>query len=120
MAIFSSFGILNEILEPSSVLNTVTSGIFGGLGIVISMGYMVTIIYAGSTLTSEAQLFNILVAKAVNKTPKNEQQRNDFVYFASQSRSRNLNIQNFLFVINWNVLVAVNSISFFFIGIWQS
>lgn len=76
------------------------------LGLVVHNLMKIAAIWAGSSTTKSALLTAVILSGALSDI--NETQMLEFIYFTAQIRSRNLNIQNFLFVINWNVLLAVS------------
>lgn len=63
------------------------------------------VVYSASKTTAEAKKTSIIVARLMNDCDDKE----TFGYskFLSQIQTRNLNIQNVFFVINWSLLVMV-------------
>lgn len=78
------------------------------LGIIFSYSLTITVIYAGSSLTNEAKATAANFSKFMNEFVESENDKLDFIYLMSHLRSRNLNVENFLFVINWKILLAVS------------
>ena len=62
-----------------------------------------------SSLTDTANATVVTLSKLVATTELNEAQKVDFIFSMTQIRSRNLNIQNIFFKINWNVLLTVRN-----------
>lgn len=67
---------------------------------------MTIIVSSGSSTTKEAQATTEIFSRVMNH--HTERQKIDFVHFMALIRSRNLNIENFLFKINWNVFMIVS------------
>jgi hypothetical protein len=64
--------------------------------------------YCGSKATDEAKQTRILVGKFMNQAEVDKKFQNSLNNFLSQSQTRDLNLQNVFFRINWNILVAVS------------
>lgn len=71
---------------------------------------LITPIYATSSLTKEAEGTALIISKIMNESVLNEYQKIDFMFFITQVRARNLNVQNMFFKINWNVLLTVSRV----------
>lgn len=71
---------------------------------------LITPIYATSSLTNEAEGTALIISKIMNESVFNEDQKIDFMFFITQVRARNLNVQNMFFKINWNVLLTVSRV----------
>lgn len=106
--IFASFGIVNELLRPTDY--TSASLLLNGLSLI---GYEILIMIplnSGSSLTEEAKTTISVISKhkASEINLAKESHKIDFIFLITQIESRNLQIQNDLFKINWNVLLAVS------------
>lgn len=101
--IFESNGIVHEFLN-TKMFNHLT--IYSCIAhLVFNYSTMTLMLYAANSVTHEAQASAVILSKSIDET--SDTQKLNFVVFAAQTRSRNLNIQNFLFVINWNVFLSV-------------
>ena len=106
-SVFSAFGLVRELensSEPFSILMIIS--VFGML---YYLTLIVLTIYAGSALTKEAEKTTLVINCSIAEVELTEAQKIDFVFFMSQIRSRNLNVQNIFFKINWRTLMAVSS-----------
>lgn len=63
--------------------------------------------YAGSSVAEEASKTNGIVAKIVNESILSGTEKINFMFFMTQLRSRNVNLESAFFKINWNILVTV-------------
>lgn len=70
-----------------------------------------TVIYSGSVTTKEAEKTGVILNNLMNDLEPNETQKIDFIYLMTQIRSRNLNIQNKFFKLNWNVFLSVSTLT---------
>lgn len=107
-SIFASFGIVNELLQRTD--HTSASLLLNGLSL-IGYGILIMItLNSGSSLTKEARATITVISKheASGIKSAKESHKIDFIFFVTQMRSRNLQIQNDFFKINWNVLLAVS------------
>lgn len=71
--------------------------------------YEVVLLHSASSLTSTGENTAVLVGK-IMKTQSSEldqSHENALVFLMTHIRARNLNVQNFLFMINWNILLTV-------------
>lgn len=66
------------------------------------------VVHAGSKTTNEACETIVIFSQIINNTNPTELQKADFSYFIGQAKSRDLNLQNSLFIINWKTLVTVS------------
>lgn len=65
-------------------------------------------VYAGNSLTKEAEATAAIVSKFMHEFTQNECEKLDFIYSINHLKSRNLNVENFLFVIDWKILLVVS------------
>lgn len=105
MNIFSAFAIVREILKPEIMYVALLPH-----AIVMVYQYIksVTMAYAGSSTTHEAEKTSAILARIMSQTHEEsnvEVLRN----LLSQIGTRNLNLQNALFRINWNIILGVSS-----------
>lgn len=64
-------------------------------------------IHAGSSVTREAEHTSVVVGRLMTKSDDNAV---SLANFLSQIKSRDLNVRNTLFKINWNILLAVSAV----------
>lgn len=105
-SIFASYGLVNEILRPTKL--RVVTLFLNCQGFSHHFLLTIFIIHFGSSTTREAEEAVVALSKMTNRSELSESQKNDFVYCMTQVKSRCLSIQNFLFKIDWNVLLAVS------------
>lgn len=109
--IFTAFGLISELLHSTTHFYSVL--ILDCTGISHQLLVVVGVICAGSYTTKEAENTKIIIGKVISETVLNDSEKINFMYLMSQLRSRNLNLENVLFKINWNVLLTVSrSITF--------
>lgn len=104
MNIFSAFAIVREILKPEIMYVAL-------LPHTIVMIYQfiksVAMAHVGSSTTEEAEKTPVILARIMSQTHEASNMaclRN----LLSQIRTRNLNLQNELFRINWNIILGVS------------
>lgn len=108
MNIFSAYGVVKEVFKASklSFLIVYTCSV----AFLFHHSLLALAVYAGSNVTKEAAATVAVHSRVMH----GERSQNiDFVHFDAQIRSRNLNIQNFLFKINWHVFLTVRNILMF-------
>ena len=64
--------------------------------------------FFGSKVTATAKETLKIISQIVDQQKFSESEKIDFIFFMSQARSRDFDIQNDLFKINWSVLVTVS------------
>lgn len=103
--IFSAFGIVREIFKP-------TEGKFNFVNLIpslilITLQYFMKLIVVFSTskTTAEANETSVIVARIMNEC--DDVETYNCKKFLLQIQTRNLNIQNVFFVINWSLLLMV-------------
>lgn len=67
---------------------------------------VIAIIFTGSNVTSEARATPKILSKFMSE--QSESDKIDFMHFVAQIRTRNLDVENFLFKINWNAFMTVS------------
>lgn len=72
------------------------------------LSMIVVSVHVGSALTSSAMNTSGIISKIMNEPFHDDSQKFELIYLMTQTRSRNLNVQNSVFVINWNVFLAVS------------
>lgn len=109
--IFGFYGIIVAISRPSAVsIADVGSNITSS----INAWFLIAIVvFFGSSLTSEASRTVNVFSKFMSTTNFYYTQKQDLVYLLSQLRSRKVEVRNFLFKIDWHVIVAVSFSSYF-------
>lgn len=78
------------------------------VSLVLSLFMMISIVCIGSLTTSEAEQTSVILTKVSNEFLLDDSQKIDFVYFLAKAKTRNLNLSNSLFDINWNIFVSVS------------
>lgn len=102
-----AFGVVKELLKPSE--NLILTVVMNVCCILLFVWLACTMASTGSKLTAEADMTGIIVSKMlIEISEEDKRRRNDFVYFMTQIKARNVNVQNFMFRINWNVVLAVS------------
>lgn len=104
--IFGAYGIIDEILRPS--LNSMLPLQGNVIGLFHHLIFMLLTAHFGSSLTKTASGTIVVISKVVNSPVLKEAQKIDLILFMAQIRSRNLDIQNIFFKINWSLFVAVS------------
>lgn len=105
-SVFESFGIIYYILRAEEYSQVATT--LSIIGLSHDIVVIIIILNAGSSLTEEAEKTGVIISKLVNESKCDLLQKVDFLFFMAQIKSRNLNVQNFMFKINWNVLLCVS------------
>lgn len=105
--IFGIYGILQEIFRPTDL--AVFAYALNGIGIGANTVIAVLVIYAASILTNEADTTSSIFGKMMGITRMEEKNKFELAYLLAQLKSRNLKIRNFLFDIDWNVLLVVST-----------
>lgn len=105
LIIFVSYGITFELLRSTDHYYLVMP--MNCIGLLHHISIVLGVIYAGSSATNEAERTKTNFRKAVNESILNDSEKINFLYFMSQLRARNVNLENALFKINWNVLLTV-------------
>lgn len=105
LIIFSAFNIVRDILEPVEGTFKFVKLVPSLIMITLQYFMKLIVVYSASKTTAEAKKTSIIVARLMNDCDDKE----TFGYskFLSQIQTRNLNIQNVFFVINWSLLVMV-------------
>lgn len=105
LIIFLSYGIVFELLQSSVHFYLVMP--LNCIGLLHHISIVLGVIYAGSSATKEAERTKTHFSKVVNESILNDSEKINFLYFMSQLQARNVNLENALFKINWNVLLTV-------------
>lgn len=100
---FCAFGVFRELIKPSGA--NYPSCFHHGRTALLQYIQAVVMVHAGNITTKEAQKTQSIVARLMNKPGYDV---DDYKTFLSQMRTRDLNLQNIFFVVNWNVLLAVS------------
>jgi hypothetical protein len=82
--------------------------IFNGIAFFVYIFFKITAISAGSSTTKEGLKSQTLFSQVLSDDNLDEMQKLDLVCFMTQIKSRDLNLQNDLFRINWSVLMTVS------------
>lgn len=108
--VFAAYTTLREVLSQSSQLGHLAVG--ASLFVLIHYLIKLFIAYVGSSTTTEAEKPLKVVSKALGSLNFEENLKVDLNFFLIQMQSRNKNLQNNFFVINWNFILAVIMINF--------
>lgn len=103
--IFGLYGLIIELFRPTSFSPAVCVTNFTGM--TNSWLLMISVVFFGSSLTSEASKTVTVFSKFMATANFNHTQKQDLMFLVSQLRSRKVDVRNFLFNINWNVILAV-------------
>lgn len=104
--IFGLYGIIVEIFRPSTYSTAVSTTNFTSM--INAWFLMTTVVYFGSSLTSEASRTVTVFSKFMAISNFYYTQKQDLIFLLSQLRSRKVEVRNFLFIVSWNVIVAVS------------
>lgn len=104
--IFGSYGFVNEILRPSNF--TFITFFTNGVGVVHHALLTMLVAYSGTVVSKAAKRTPKIISDLMNGSSVSESQKIDFIFFMTQIRSRNLNIENDLFTINWRLTLGVS------------
>lgn len=106
-SIIAAFGVIKEIFQKSAIpavtlyLNTYC--------LVSYLGVIVAVCRNGALVTERAQKTVGLVAKIMDQCNLNCEQKAEMIFLSAKMRMRNLQVENFLFTINWNSLLTVKN-----------
>lgn len=103
---FAAYGVVQELLYPTEI--AMVKIILGSMSLTFNYLLKVAVVTSGSGLTKEAQRTAIVISKIINETACSESRKIDFIFFMSQIKSRDVNVKNNLFLINWKLLLAVS------------
>lgn len=104
--IFGLYGIIMELFRPSVFSPAVCTTHF--MSMFNAWLLMTTVVFFGSSLTSEASRTATVLSKFMATSNFYYTQKQDLMFLLSQLRSRKVEVRNFLFIISWNVIVAVS------------
>jgi 7tm Chemosensory receptor len=103
--IFTAYALVNELRGSSyDIINLV----YCGYAIVNFLALIIIPSCEASRLTSSAQRTGFLVSELMNKCGLTKVQKFELIYLTSQIRLKNINVECFLFTINWNVFLTVH------------
>jgi hypothetical protein len=104
-SIFDVFGIVRFLLNAETFI---LSLLLLYINIFVCNTWTVLVaIHFGSSTTEEAEASYVAVVKSMNQPAIDETQSNRYISLLTQMRSRNLNLKNKFFNVNWNVVLAV-------------
>lgn len=99
-------GQVTELLHPSEFKSI---GIYlNVISLVFAFTIKIVVATSGSDLTKEAENTSVIISKIMNELDYSEVHKAEFIFLITLTKSRNINVQNILFVINWNMLLAVS------------
>lgn len=104
--VFGAYGVLHELIRPTQL--SFATIYLNGIGFLNQLTLITTVVFTGSITTAEAEKTALIYNKTTSLSELNENQKIDYIYLMTQIRSRNLNIQNIFFNLNWNVFLAVS------------
>lgn len=99
------YGIIIEILSPGPLFTAaLCTNCFG----VVNCWYlMCAVVFVGSRLSAEASRTAIVYDKSQGCVTSCDAHKLNFVYVMTQVKARNISVQNFLFKIDWTVVLGV-------------
>jgi 7tm Chemosensory receptor len=105
-SIFAAYAIIDQLRGDQ--LSRFAFAVIQGLLLVNLLCLVVFTSCEGSRLTNAAQHTRVLVSELMNECEFTREQKSELVYLTSQMRMKKLNVETFLFTINWNVFLTVN------------
>lgn len=105
---FAAFFMVRILLRALIMKNTISFLDLLPSTLMISFQYlfMVVNVYSANSVTAEANAMSPVIGKLMSESSKDDYF--ELKKFLSQIQTRNLNIQNIFFKINWNLLVVVS------------
>lgn len=103
--IFGAYGILREFLSINSRFQILLLG--NSLWITIQYAIKAFMVHAGSSTTYEAERSIKIIGKAAGSMDSINSMKSDLMALLVQFRSRNKQLENVFFAINWNLIFAV-------------
>ena len=104
--IFDYYGIIKELSGPS---NYSFVYLYTNFSYLLYHHFLtIVIVISGNSLTKEAQQTTMILGQILNAAGANGKQKIDLIFFLMHANARNLNVQNFLFKINWKVFFTVS------------
>lgn len=105
-SIFAAFAVVNELKLDSD--NSSVTLAMCGFALANYLALVVVATWEGSRLKTTATATGKIVTQMMCDGVFDQKQKTDFLFLQSQVRSRNVNVENFLFTINWNILLSVS------------
>lgn len=112
-SIFGAYGIIETILKPND--KYFSSLLLNGVALVFNHILIIPTVHSGSSLSASAEEFIETFSLSANELDGSDAHKLELIYLMTKIKSRNVKLQNFLFVIDWNILLAVSfviSVSF--------
>lgn len=100
------YGVIVETLHPSSF--STAAFCTNTLGVVNCWYLMCTVVFTGNLLSAEASRTAKIYSKLQARFTVTDAQKLNVVYVITQLKSRNSSVENFLFKIDWKVVLAVS------------
>jgi hypothetical protein len=104
-SIFAAFALVHEFKLQSP--NNSYVYVICGFALVNYLGLVIVVAREGSRLTTTATATGAIITQMMSGDQLNQTQKTDFIFLQSQVRGRNVGVKNFLFTINWKVLLSV-------------
>lgn len=105
--VFVAFGTIREFLMQARKSRFLV--LANSAWIALHYGIKTLVAYAGSSTTKEAEKTLILVTKLIGMTNSDKELKTDLNFLLIQMRSRNKNIRNNFFIINYKLILTVRS-----------
>lgn len=105
-SIFAAFGVIKEIMQTSTI--PAATLYLNSYCLISYLSVIAAVCWNGALVTSRANSTIAIAGKIMNKFSFDKDQKAELVFVLTQMRSRNLKVENFLFVINWNSLLTVS------------
>lgn len=104
----TSYGILWEYVTHSEALLFIV--LQNGAWLTMQFGFQILIAYVGSSVTKNAKLTLVTIARVLNDYELSEKTATQLQNLIARINVRNLNLQNEFFIINWKLLVYVRNV----------
>lgn len=103
--IFGMYGTIVQILHPTEVFMAALCT--NSLGAANCCCMICAVVFFGSRLSSEASKTSIIYNKFQASLNASDAYKLNFIYVMTQLKSRSISVENFLFKIDWTVVLAV-------------
>jgi hypothetical protein len=100
-----SYELIIFILHPFE--SSLFSFVFNFSVLITNLTFITSVVHAGSRTTRAGVKAQADFSRILNRKPTSNDEKLELVHVLMQMKLRNLNFENNLFKINWNVLIAV-------------
>lgn len=105
--VFAAFGTIRELLMEAKKSRFLV--LSNSAWIALHYGIKTLIAFAGSSTTKEAEKTLVLVIQLIGMTNSDKELKTDLNFLLIQMHSRNKNLKNNFFIINWKLILTVRS-----------